>query len=40
MVTGKVAPLELVENASNCAGPIALKNFRYETPVKIFNKVG
>ena len=26
MVTGSVAPLELVEKASSCAGAIALKN--------------
>ena len=26
IVTGSVAPLELVENASNCAGPIPVKN--------------
>ena len=26
MVTGRVAPLELVVNATNCAGPIPWKN--------------
>ena len=33
MVTGSVAPLELVEKASSCAGAIALKN------CEIFNGV-
>ena len=34
IVTGKVAPLELVENATNCTGPIDLKKCLRLTLVK------
>ena len=38
MVTGSVAPLELVEKASNCAGPTALKNCTIFSGVHSFSR--